>query len=430
VFTELGLNHADLATIEPEVGFRKFFVKTQSEEQFTNLLSRGLVPFHHEDGTITRVELCDAAGPGFRLLRVMRLPTEIPHADVIASLTLTPYGKVNECVYERWTNYDGKGVLNGIRNVKIQLKKNIPSYMTIMGVEALILYDGQPKTCRKCGAEGHLYFQCEQRTVVRNRRWETVHNTNNNNNNNTNNDTSATTNNNNNTDQSAAPVSATSSSTPSQPVVPRPVSGSPVDQHQARGISTCSAPAQLNAPAPGSISNSTTAAAPPSARNADDNADGDSSSASDGISWFQAGRKGKKTKKRNTSTEKQTAAPGVEPTNAPVCLLSANPEPVPVSQFTDKQCRDLDGILRYIEALHEKVTPDDHEAAVKHVQDGKNLAHWMQQQAAKLKQTLGGIIPPSPAPSTKRKAGTPERNSAKKHTGDATTDDDDGDLMK
>ena len=172
VYNELGLTTDDLACIEPEVGFRKFFVKTHDDEKFRNLLARGVVPFPHEDGTITRVELCDAAGPGYRLLRVMRLPIEIPHADVISSLT--PYGKVNECLYEKWTNYDGKGVFNGIRNVKIELKKNIPSYMTIMGVEALILYDGQPKTCRKCGEEGHLYITCEKRSVNKNRRWETV----------------------------------------------------------------------------------------------------------------------------------------------------------------------------------------------------------------------------------------------------------------
>lgn len=173
LFEELKLKHEDLKAIELEPGVKKFYFKLADSEKFRRILAQGQGTFVHVGDVTSQVALTDAGSPGWRVLRVFRLPVELPSqalADALAA-----YGTVRDVAYEKWTNYEGKGILNGIRNVKIELKKNVPSYMRIQGVEALILYDGQPKTCRKCGQEGHLYFEkekCPGRPAAGGRRWE------------------------------------------------------------------------------------------------------------------------------------------------------------------------------------------------------------------------------------------------------------------
>ena len=171
LFNELKLHFHELITIELEPGVKKFYFKLNDQQRFRQILDLGSARFVHDDGETSQVLLTDAGSPGYRVLRLFRLPLELPDADVTAALA--PYGRVIEVAYEKWVNYQGKGLLNGIRDVKIELQKNVPSYLKIRGVEALILYDGQPKTCRKCGQEGHLFFEkelCPARPAGR--RWE------------------------------------------------------------------------------------------------------------------------------------------------------------------------------------------------------------------------------------------------------------------
>ncbi|PIK47019.1 putative zinc finger CCHC domain-containing protein 3-like [Apostichopus japonicus] len=56
------------------------------------------------------------------------------------------------------------GVLNGHRQVRIDLKQDIPSFLFIAGHKAHVL-PGQPRTCFRCGETGHEAKGCPNKSV-------------------------------------------------------------------------------------------------------------------------------------------------------------------------------------------------------------------------------------------------------------------------
>ena len=54
-----------------------------------------------------------------------------------------------------------KGIATGTRIVKMSIKRNIPSVLKVGSKTLNISYDGQNKTCFKCGIYGHLGEGCE-----------------------------------------------------------------------------------------------------------------------------------------------------------------------------------------------------------------------------------------------------------------------------
>ena len=53
-----------------------------------------------------------------------------------------------------------KGLLNGVRTVKMIVKNNIPSSCTIRGHNISFMYSSQVRTCFKCGSVGHMLKDC------------------------------------------------------------------------------------------------------------------------------------------------------------------------------------------------------------------------------------------------------------------------------
>ena len=49
----------------------------------------------------------------------------------------------------------------------MNLKKHIPSHISIAGYRALTSYDGQPQTCYGCGDTDHMYHICQKRREAR-----------------------------------------------------------------------------------------------------------------------------------------------------------------------------------------------------------------------------------------------------------------------
>ncbi|KAJ8031121.1 Zinc finger CCHC domain-containing protein 3 [Holothuria leucospilota] len=70
----------------------------------------------------------------------------------------------------RWVAYnqgDLAGILNGKRQFRMLLKRDIPSFLFIGGSKAHIRYFGQPRTCFKCSEEGHEAKSCPRRRCGR-----------------------------------------------------------------------------------------------------------------------------------------------------------------------------------------------------------------------------------------------------------------------
>ncbi|XP_069184430.1 uncharacterized protein [Procambarus clarkii] len=53
------------------------------------------------------------------------------------------------------------GMLDGSRTLTMSLKCSVPSSMSVLGYTLRCLYRGQPRTCYRCGHEGHLAAACD-----------------------------------------------------------------------------------------------------------------------------------------------------------------------------------------------------------------------------------------------------------------------------
>ena len=88
------------------------------------------------------------------IVKVYELPVELPDSVVMGRLSY--YGKVYSFRRDRLA----EGIFNGVRTARMIIDKPIPSQAFIAGEFARIWYPSLPKTCRKCGAEGHLAVAC------------------------------------------------------------------------------------------------------------------------------------------------------------------------------------------------------------------------------------------------------------------------------
>ena len=89
------------------------------------------------------------------IVKLYELPTELPDSVIIGRLS--HYGRV----FSFRRDQIAEGIFNGVRTARMVLDRPIPGQTFIAGEFARIWYPGQPKTCRKCGAEGHLAASCK-----------------------------------------------------------------------------------------------------------------------------------------------------------------------------------------------------------------------------------------------------------------------------
>ncbi|XP_068232372.1 uncharacterized protein [Palaemon carinicauda] len=85
------------------------------------------------------------------------------HFDIEDSLlisVLEQYGKVLHLRHNTFSHGRANGLENGTRTVKMEIKKNIPSSINICGYNVVFLYNGQKKTCYKCGRDSHMAVNC------------------------------------------------------------------------------------------------------------------------------------------------------------------------------------------------------------------------------------------------------------------------------
>ena len=88
------------------------------------------------------------------IVKISESPAEMP--DTLLIGRLSHYGKVLSFRRDLATN----SIENGIRTARIQLCKHFPSSCFISGETVSFWYPSQPRTCRRCGEEGHVARSC------------------------------------------------------------------------------------------------------------------------------------------------------------------------------------------------------------------------------------------------------------------------------
>lgn len=94
-------------------------------------------------------------------VRIHDLPPRTPSTVIFEAMR--SYGTVISISKEVWKKYF-PGFYNGVRVVRMQLNKTIPSYLTIDGETTLVTYTNQTKTCRFCGQKVHPRQKCASST--------------------------------------------------------------------------------------------------------------------------------------------------------------------------------------------------------------------------------------------------------------------------
>ena len=82
--------------------------------------------------------------------------------NTIRDVPLT-YGDVKEVYEEKWAKGYPYEVYKCVRIAMTNLKKHIPSQLTIAGARALISYESQPSTCYGCNEKGHISHDYRRR---------------------------------------------------------------------------------------------------------------------------------------------------------------------------------------------------------------------------------------------------------------------------
>ncbi|KAJ4449551.1 hypothetical protein ANN_00953 [Periplaneta americana] len=158
--TEDQIDMIQLNTLE-----RSVYIKLVSAVHYDRLLNKYTDPvnFQYDNGTIVKVAL-QRADVNTVTVRLFNLPPEIDDKTVVQSLS--PYGAVRHVRPEVWSTQYKYPVHNGVRAVRIEIKKHIPIKLVIAGYAVILHYPGQPQLCHICGEESHLRSQCPNKSLI------------------------------------------------------------------------------------------------------------------------------------------------------------------------------------------------------------------------------------------------------------------------
>lgn len=121
---------------------------------FTSMDAKNIALGHHElliSGHQCYLSDCENR---VVIVKMFETPSEMPDSVLIGRLSV--YGKVFSFLQDKGQG----GVLNGVRTARMRLKVAVPSVVRIAGCYIRVWHPGQPKTCRRCGAEDHLVAAC------------------------------------------------------------------------------------------------------------------------------------------------------------------------------------------------------------------------------------------------------------------------------
>ena len=166
----LKLHCQDVEGIQREFGSQRVYVKFKTQEVCDRIVAASDGKHHHvtEEGVAHAITVSHT-GFGYKDVKVFNVPFELSNAAV--SRALEQYGRVHRVINASYGRDYPFPVDSGIRILKMELRKNIPSFVNIgvSGVRATVVYEGQVRTCAVCNEPGHLRFDCPRRRVAADR---------------------------------------------------------------------------------------------------------------------------------------------------------------------------------------------------------------------------------------------------------------------
>lgn len=172
----------------PCTAFLRVEAETTTKQIFDSLLSDGIPanavrclqrkPTGEILITFSKAEYCvqflDKSALFLRYRGYRRGYPTHPAASMLTFLTIydAPYQMPDSAIEERLKSYctvfsrrRGKlqgypDIANGLRHYRVQLKSNVPCYLRFGKFQLRFSHEGQPKTCRRCGAADHLARDC------------------------------------------------------------------------------------------------------------------------------------------------------------------------------------------------------------------------------------------------------------------------------
>ena len=155
LLNKMNVNCNDIIGVQ-NLNRNKVVVKFGSTEGFMNIMEE----FEDKMIKINEVEMVRIVNlsNSFTFVSIRNAPFEMDD-DLIVGI-LSRYGKVDSIRKNTFSLGPFKGLLSGIRTVKMKIKGNIPSSLNVCGHNLTVLYNGQKRTCFKCGQEGHLMKDC------------------------------------------------------------------------------------------------------------------------------------------------------------------------------------------------------------------------------------------------------------------------------
>ena len=166
----LKLHCQDVEGIQREFGSQRVFVKFKTQEVCDRVVVARDGKHQHvtEEGASHDITVSHT-GFGYKDVKVFNVPFELTNASV--SRALEPYDRVHRVINTTYGRDYPFPVDSGIRILKMELRKNIPSFVNIgvSGVRATVVYEGQVRTCAVCNEPGYLRFYCPRRRVAADR---------------------------------------------------------------------------------------------------------------------------------------------------------------------------------------------------------------------------------------------------------------------
>ncbi|KAK3754319.1 hypothetical protein QZH41_006121 [Actinostola sp. cb2023] len=145
---DYGIHENDICCVQRTATRVMVTVKTEAIRQ--DLIDSGLIQIAGQQMTI------QDAQSSLTFVTIFDTPYELPD-DAIKRI-LRPYGRVKT---HRRQVHRGTTIETGIRTIRMNIDKPIPSYISRVGNMTLgIRYEGQEATCKKCDSPDHKQWQC------------------------------------------------------------------------------------------------------------------------------------------------------------------------------------------------------------------------------------------------------------------------------